>query len=248
MNSSIAVQLYSVREFTEKDFAGTVRKIAAMGYAGVETAGFPGTTAKAAGGLFKELGLAISSAHSGLPVGKDQARILDEMDAIGCKRLVCPGVSALLFESMDGLKKAAHQLNEANQVCKEHGLSLGYHNHYKEFKVVERRTAFDILLELVDPDVFFQVDTYWAHVAGINVPALVKKLGKRAPLLHIKDGLGEKEQPMLAVGEGVMDVPAILTAAKGFCEWQIVELDACDTDMLEAVKKSYQYLAGLKIL
>jgi hypothetical protein len=44
-----------------------------------------------------------------------------------------------------------------------------------------------------------------------------------------------------------MDVPAILTAANGFCEWQIVELDACDTDMLEAVKKSYQYLSSLKI-
>ena len=247
MNSSIAVQLYSVREFTVKDFAGTARKIAEMGYAGVETAGFPGTTAKTAGALFKELGLAVSSAHAGLPVGKDQARILEEMDAIGCKRLVCPGIPASLFESMDGLKKAAYQLNEGYQVCKAHGLSLGYHNHYKEFQVVEGRTAFDILLELADPEVFFQVDTYWAYVAGIDVPALVKKLGKRAPLLHIKDGPGDKEHPMLAVGEGVMDVPAILMAAKGFCEWQIVELDSCATDMLEAVKKSHQYLAGLKI-
>ena len=247
MTASISVQLYSVREFTEKDFAGTVRKIAVMGYPGVETAGFPGTTAQAAGKLFKELGLAVSSAHTGLPVGKDQTRILDEMDAIDCKRLVCAGVSTSLFQSMDGLKKAASQLNEANQICQEHGLTLGYHNHYKEFQKVEGRSAYDILLELVDPQVFFQVDTYWAYVAGVDVPALIKKLGKRAPLLHIKDGPGVKDKPMLAVGEGVMDIPAILTAAKGFCEWQIVELDSCATDMLEAVKKSYQYLAGLKI-
>jgi sugar phosphate isomerase/epimerase len=247
MTAPIAVQLYSVREFTEKDFAGTVRKIAAMGYAGVETAGFPGTTVQAAGALFKELGLAVCSAHTGLPVGKDQAKILDEMNAIGCKRLVCPGVPASLFESLDGVKKAAHQLNEANQVCKAHGISLGYHNHYKEFQVVENRTAFDFLVELVDPEVFFQIDTYWAHVAGIDVVTLVKKLGKRAPLLHIKDGPGAKDKPMLAVGEGIMDIPAILTAAKGACEWQIVELDSCATDMLEAVKKSYQYLASLKI-
>ena len=245
MTVPIAVQLYSVRDFTEKDFAGTVRKIAAMGYAGVETAGFPGTTAQAAGALFKELGLAVSSAHTGLPVGKDQSKILEDMAAIGCKRLVCPGVSASLFESTDGLKKAAQLLNEANQVCRANGLTLGYHNHYKEFQVVDGRTAFDILLELVDPDVFFQVDTYWAHVAGVDVPALVKKLGKRAPLLHIKDGPGDKNMPMLAVGEGVMNVPAILAAARGFCEWQIVELDSCATDMLEAVQKSYQYLANL---
>ena len=41
---NISVQLYSVREMLAVDFAGTVRKIAAMGYQGVETAGFPGTT------------------------------------------------------------------------------------------------------------------------------------------------------------------------------------------------------------
>lgn len=245
MTAPIAVQLYSVREFTERDFAGTVRKIVAMGYAGVETAGFPGTTAQAAGTLFKELGLAVSSAHAGLPVGKDQSKILEDMAAIGCKRLVCPGVSTSLFESTDGLKKAAHQLNEANQVCRANSLTLGYHNHYKEFQVVDGRTAFDILLELVDPDVFFQVDTYWAHVAGVDVPALIKKLGKRAPLLHIKDGPGDKNKPMLALGEGVMNIPAILAAARGFCEWQIVELDSCATDMLEAVQKSYLYLANL---
>jgi sugar phosphate isomerase/epimerase len=246
MTVPIAVQLYSVRQYTEQDFSGTIRKIAAMGYAGVETAGFPGTNAQAAGALFKELGLAVSSAHTSLPVGKDQNRILDEMAAIGCKRLVCPGVSTSLFESMDGLKKAAHQLNEANEVCRVNGLTLGYHNHYKEFQIVEGQTAFDILTSLASPDVFFQIDTYWAHVAGIDVPVLVKKLGKRAPLLHMKDGPGLKDEPMVAVGDGIMNVPAILDAARGFCEWQIVELDSCATDMLAAVEKSYRYLASLK--
>ena len=124
MTSKIAVQLYSVREFTEKDFAGTVRKIAAMGYAGVEPAGFPGTTAQDAGKLFKELGLAVSSAHTGLPVGKDQGRILEEMAAIGCKNLVCPGVPASLFENKDGIKQAAEQLNHANQICLQNGLNF----------------------------------------------------------------------------------------------------------------------------
>lgn len=247
MTSKIAVQLYSVREYTEKDFAGTVRKIADMGYAGIETAGFPGTTAQAAGKLFQELGLTVSSAHTGLPVGKDQGRILDEMVAIGCKNLVCPGVPASLFESREGIKQAAEQLNQANQICLKNGLTFGYHNHYKEFQIVDGHTAFDLLLELADPAIHFQIDTYWAHVAGIDVPALVKKLGKRAPLLHIKDGPGDKNKPMLAVGEGIMDIPAILAAAKGFCEWQIVELDSCATDMLEAIEKSYRYLANLKV-
>jgi sugar phosphate isomerase/epimerase len=94
MVASIALELYSVREYTEKDFGGTVRKIAAMGYAGVETAGFPGTTAKAAGALFKELGLQVPSAHVSEFFSKDQTKKLEEMDIIGCKRLICPGIPA----------------------------------------------------------------------------------------------------------------------------------------------------------
>jgi sugar phosphate isomerase/epimerase len=100
---------------------------------------------------------------------------------------------------------------------------------------------------MVESDVLFQLDTYWAQVAGVDVPALVRKLGKRATLLHLKDGPGKKGKPMLAVGDGMMNVPAILTAAKDFCEWEIVEIDSCASDMLEAVNKSYQYLASLKI-
>jgi sugar phosphate isomerase/epimerase len=38
------------------------------------------------------------------------------------------------------------------------------------------------------PDIFFEIDTYWVKVAGQNPPEIVKKFGKRAPLLHIKDG------------------------------------------------------------
>lgn len=247
MTPSIAVQLYSIRVLAKEDFAGTVRKIAAMGYSGVEPWDSPVSTSKAAGDLYKELGLVVPSAHTSVPVGKDKDRILDGMSAIGCKRPVVAGLPSSLFESKDGIKKAADLLNEANQVCHAHGLTLGYHNHYHEFQVVDGRLAYDIFLELVDPAVFFQVDTYWAQVAGIDVPALIKRLGKRVPLLHMKDGPGVKDKPMLALGEGVMDFPAILTAAKGFCEWQIVELDSCATDMLEAVEKSYKYLAGLKI-
>jgi len=48
---------------------------------------------------------------------------------------------------------------------------------------------------------------------------------------------------MVALGEGVMDIPALLQASAGHAEWLIVELDSCDTDMVEAVRRSYQYLA-----
>ncbi len=73
--------------------------------------------------------------------------------------------------------------------------------------------------------------------------ALVKELGPRAPLLHIKDGPAVKNEPMVAVGDGMMDFPSLIQAAGENTEWLIVELDQCATDMLEAVGKSYRYLA-----
>ena len=73
---------------------------------------------------------------------------------------------------------------------------------------------------------------------------VVEELGERAPLLHIKDGPCAAEKDMQAIGEGKMDFPPIIEASHGTCDWLIVELDRCETDMMEAVEKSYQYLVG----
>ena len=64
MTAPIALQLYTVRDALAKDFNGVIQQIADMGYIGVETAGFPGTTPQAAARLFKDLGLTVCSAHS----------------------------------------------------------------------------------------------------------------------------------------------------------------------------------------
>jgi sugar phosphate isomerase/epimerase len=87
MPAPIALQLYSLRELLAADYAAGVRKAAEIGYAGVETAGFPGTTPQAAAQLFQELGLTVCSAHSPLPLGDKQAEVLDTMAALGCSRL-----------------------------------------------------------------------------------------------------------------------------------------------------------------
>ena len=80
----IALQLYTLREALAGDFAGVVRQVAAMGYGGVETAGFEGTTVKAASQLFSELGLRVTSAHMPLPLGDRKNEVLDALDALAC--------------------------------------------------------------------------------------------------------------------------------------------------------------------
>jgi sugar phosphate isomerase/epimerase len=240
----IGLGLYTVRADLERDFAGTLRAVAGMGYQGVETAGFPGSNPQAARRLFDDLGLTVLAAHSALPIGDQQNQVLDTMATLGCRRLVCPWQPPALFESRDGLKQVCDKLTEANAVARAHGLSLGYHNHWFEFNEVDGQPAYRHLAACLPPEVFFEIDTYWVKVGGLDPAAVVAELGPRVPLLHIKDGPGQQGAPMLPVGEGVMDFKALLAAAGDAPEWLVVELDEYAGNMLEAVRGSYDYLSS----
>ena len=238
----VALQLYSIREPLAHGFEAGVRRVAALGYAGVEPAGFAGTTPEAAGRLFRELGLAVPSAHSPLPIGDKKNEVLDTMAAIGCPRIVVGSLPESLFQSLEGIYQAADMLNAGAAVAREHGMTVGYHNHRQEFTLVEGRPAYEHMLGRLDPDVIWEVDTYWAHVAEHDPAEVIGKLGPRAVLIHVKDGPGTVRDPMTAVGEGALDWPHILRAAEPRAEWLIVELDRTAGDMWAAVDKSYRYL------
>jgi len=245
MSIPIALQLYSIRDLLAQDFDGGVRKVAEIGYAGVETAGFPGTTPQAAARLFQDLGLAVCGAHIALPLGDKKNEVLDTLAALGCTRLVCPALPREQFQTVDGIRHACETLNAANDVARANGLSLGYHTHWWEMLPVDGRLAYSHMLDHLSPDVFFEIDTYWAQTAGADPVAVVRELGARVPLLHIKDGPARKGEPMTAAGDGVMDFPPIIAAGANSAEWLIFEMDTCATDALEAVARSYRYLAGL---
>jgi sugar phosphate isomerase/epimerase len=236
----IALQLYSVREQANKDYEGTVRKVADMGYAGVEPAGFPGTTAAGAAKLFRSLGLQVCSAHLPMPLGDKKQEALEAAHALGIRRLVS-GLGRDQFGSKDQIKTSCAKFNEAAAVCKENGLSFGVHNHWWEYLKVDGDYVYKQMLAHLSPDIFFQVDAYWVQTAGPDPAAVIAELGARVPLVHLKDGPCTQKDNMQALGEGVTDFEAISKAAK-HVEWWIVELDRCATDMMEAVRKSCRFL------
>ena len=41
----------------------------------------------------------------------------------------------------------------------------------------------------------------------------------------------------------MIDMPGVLAAARS-ATWHLVEFDRCDTDMFDAVERSYDYLVG----
>lgn len=245
MSVPIGVQLYSLRDTLATDFEGVIRKVAAQGYAGVETANaaFVSTTPKAAANLFKDLGLQVPSAHIAMPLGDQKNEVLDTMYTFECKNMVCPSISAKDFVSESSLKARCDELNQADEVARENGMTLFYHNHWWEYEQqIDGRPGYKFLLEYLAPTVKFELDTYWAQTGGANVLDLLHEYGDRAPLLHIKDGSTVQTDPMVAVGDGVMDWASIIPA--GHADWLIVELDRCATDMLEAVGRSFTFLSS----
>ncbi len=241
MPAPIALQLYTLREAVASDYEGTLRKVADIGYVGVEPAGFPGTTVEAGKKLFDELGLKVCSAHLPLPVGDKVNEALETAEALGINRVVA-GIGRDQFGSADLIKASCEKFNEASANCVEKGCTFGIHNHWWEFGEVDGELVYKQMLKHLAPEVFFQIDAYWVQTAGPDPAEVIAELGRRAPLIHVKDGPCTREADMQALGEGITDFKRLIDAGADNVEWWIVELDRCATDMMEAVEKSYTFL------
>jgi sugar phosphate isomerase/epimerase len=241
----ISVQLYSLREAVAVDFPAVLARLGAKGYVGVELAGFGDLTPPELSAALTSAGLQLSSAHVGYARPDEFAAALDEHQLVGCDTAVVPAMRAEGFADLDAVQKTAERINRLVEVARARGMTLGYHNHWWELtRMPDDRPALLHLFEHLAPGVVAEVDIYWAQVGGADPAALVAELGERAALLHVKDGpADEPPSPMVAVGDGAVDVAAVVAAAPG-ASWHVVELDRCATDMFDAVERSYDYLVG----
>ncbi len=254
--SRIALQAHTIRAELAADWNGTLRYVAALGYdalemtwplaraRGLTDAGWRAWLAARLHGDRLDGGIGqpftIPALHAPLPLGRQQQPVLRLAERLGASRLVA-SLAEVDFATSDAVQRTCDRLNVAAVVAARHGLRLAYHNHWWEFASAQDHPPFERMLELLDPTIDFEVDVYWARVAGHDPAALVGRLGSRAPLLHLKDGPATHDAPMTALGQGEMDIPAVLAAASPD-SWWIVELDRCATDMLAAVQQSYTYL------
>ncbi len=237
----VALQLYSVREAAAQDFAGVLKKVAAMGYAGVEPAGLHGMPPAELRQRLDDLGLTVCSMHGGLPTEENIDEIVETAKTLGYSRHVS-GFGRDAFATRDTLLEAAEKAQAAAELLKPAGLTMNIHNHWWEFENrFDGAYGHQIFMDAA-PDVYAEIDTYWVKVGGGDPAAVVTSYGERAPLLHIKDGPGNREAAMTAVGAGAMDWDNVLASASDATEWLIVELDRCDTDMMQAVTDSFRYL------
>ncbi len=240
----VALQLYTMRDAAVVDFPAVLRQVAAMGYVGVELAGLYDRSPGEVGTLLRDLDLAVTSAHASNTAPDRYAAELDVYLSLGCDTVVLPMLPPDQFATIDLISENAERLNALAAVAAGKGLRFGYHNHFWEIPAVDGRPGLLQLFDRLDPAVEAEVDIYWAQVGGVDPVALVQELGDRVGLLHVKDGPADNPRhSMVAVGDGAVDVPAVLAAAPT-ARWHIVELDRCDGDMAEAVGRSCEYLVG----
>jgi sugar phosphate isomerase/epimerase len=245
--AKIGLQLYTVRKQLDQDFEGTLRKIADIGFLGIEY--YPlseNITADRASKAFKNLGLEVFGMHIPMPTVEVRDGVVKLAEAFKCEKVIYPGwPQGDKYKNLEATKRTAESYDEAATFLKSYGLNFGLHNHWWDFEETDGIVPFYYLLEHLHKNVFFEIDTYWVKTGGKDPVKVVGDFGKRAPLLHIKDGPAVKGDSMykqVPVGEGSLDFPAIVKAGGENTQWMVVEFDEYDKDIFEGIAKSYAYL------
>lgn len=236
------LQLYSVRDVTGTDLAGAMKTVAALGYSFVEFAGFFGHSAEAVKAMLDETGLAVSGTHTGWQELTDDAidATIAYHQIIGNKNIIIPGADLSTRDRLDDLIAL---INRAQPKLAAAGIALGYHNHAHEFLP----TAYGAYIhrELEEKtEVEFEIDTYWAYVAGQDPVAMLERLKHRMRVIHLKDGTQDGHGK--ALGEGSAPVLTVRQKALELGLTMVVESETCDPTGPEEVGRCIRYLRTLE--
>jgi len=252
----IGLQLYTVRDAMGKDTAGTLARVAQIGYNSVEATysdgKYYGKEPKAFAQLLKQNNLIMPSTHYLLgEEAKSQGTILNGWDkaaedaaSVGQKFMICAWLSPNERGKLDHYKKLADDFNRAGEISKKAGLQFCYHNHDFEFIAENGKYPYDILLENTDKNlVKFEIDLYWLTRAGQDPVALIEKHPGRFPLWHIKDMDKTEKKMFTEVGNGVVNFKRIFEhSKKAGLKYFFVEEDICPGDPFDSITQSITYI------
>ncbi|MGL4292198.1 MAG: sugar phosphate isomerase/epimerase family protein [Bacteroidales bacterium] len=247
----IGLQLYSIREDIKTDLFSALDSVAHAGYTFVEAANYDNGKFYGMEPIeFKEAlekrGLRFLSSHIGRDV-PDSANYAGTMawwdqaiaahQAAGVPYIVQPWMGKVGYGSLEGLKRYCNYFNEVGEKCNRAGIRFGYHNHSKEFEVLEGETIYDFMLANTDPEkVFFQIDVYWATKGGVDPAAYMVSYPGRFDLWHVKD---EKE-----IGaSGTIDFESIYKkASESGMKYAVIEQEAFTDGSFRGIRQSRDFV------
>ena len=237
----IGIQLYSVRDGMQEDFEGTLKSLSEMGYTSVEFAGFYGKSADEVNALLQKYNLKLSGTHSSFDdLVNNYEETVAFHKAIGNKHYIIPGYDLWSQEKLD---KFIEQVNPICEKLAKDGITLGFHNHHKEFEVLENgEVVYEQLIYRTN--LKLEIDTYWAFVGMKNPLGLLDRLADRVHFVHIKDGLSDGNGEPLGMGKA--PVKDIVAKAKAMGIPMVDESETCNPSGLKEAEICKNYLKTLE--
>lgn len=251
---TVGLQLYTLRNEVSKDLAGTLKRVAEIGYKELELFGYSngtyfGKTPTELRSMLDGLGLKTPSGHFLVPqLQKDWDRAIDHAKELGQSYMVCAYLFPQERTKLDDYKRYTDLFNKAGEACQKAGIQFAYHNHDFEFQPLEGQMPYDLILKGTDPKlVKLELDLYWATFAGKDPVELFKANPGRFPLVHLKDMAKTEKREFAEVGTGSINFQRIMDARKtAGIKHFFVEQDVAK-EPLEAIAVSFRNVKKLSV-
>lgn len=247
----VGFQVYTIREMLVKDFPGTLKMMANLGYQGVEmcspsgyiTSGFePLVKMKPADmrKIITDAGLVCESSHFTFGELKDNLEERTEFaQKLGLKQMICSSFWLPKEATMSDWMKACDQLNEMGLKTKQAGIQLGFHNHHMEFEKIDGELIYDALLKKFDPELIKMQFQVAVISLGYKASDYFLKYPKRFISAHLADW-SSSDDKQVPVGKGVVDWGEFYNAAEtGGVKNFYVEMD------MDKLKESVEYIKAM---
>ncbi|MEX1019596.1 MAG: sugar phosphate isomerase/epimerase [Litorilinea sp.] len=248
----LAVQVYTLRNHikTVPDFAASMARVAALGYAGVQLdlEHHPDVPPRDIKRICDDHGLTICISHFGFEYFQDNlADVLARQTIWECHHTAIVAMPRAYHEQgAGGYRRFAADATQVGAKLAREGITLSYHNHSFEFVRFGDQTGLDIIFAETDARLLqAEIDTYWVQHGGGDPALWVQRMAGRMPVVHYKDMeiLPDGSQAFAEVGQGNLNWTAIhaATLASGV-PWIVVEQDKCRRDPFESLQLSYDFL------
>lgn len=241
-----SLQLYSIKDVVNGDLEGALKRVAELGYGGVEFAEYYDIQAGEMKKILKDNNLYTVSSHCGGDAFDEYIdKTLEYNKALGSKYVILPWHK---YETDADVEETVALLNRASAKAKEYGMKIAYHNHDMEFKKIGDKYILDYIAENTDDNVVLQLDVYWAAYAGVDPFEYIEKMGDKIELIHLKQIGADKNN--VAIPDGDIDMGKIIRTAKYAKEFT-VEQETRNSEEVERIwevlKANIDYLKGLSL-
>lgn len=246
----IGFQVFPVREMLVKDFPGTLKMMAGLGYQYVELCSPSGYLDSGFGPLTKlsgketkkiveDAGLQCPSCHFTFTELKDNFdNRIEYAQQVGMKAMICSSFWLGDKATMKDYMTSCDQMNKIAEKVQKAGMMAGFHNHEMEFAKLDGELIYDAMMKELDGKlVKMQFQTEVIQL-GYKASTYFTKYPGRFISSHMSDWTKDKKQ--VPIGEGIIDWKEFFaTAPTGGVKYFYVEMD------LDTFKESEVYIDRL---